>query len=77
MCCAGVCIVQNQPRKKALDHADYDHPTRQHELDHTDHTVHTDHTDQECLCPAWQIEIMNCSVGIDRLSDVWKQRRRG
>ena len=34
--------------------------TRQHE---------PDHTDQESICPAWQIQIMNCSavVAIDDL----------
>ena len=47
-----ICVVQIQPRKHGLDHADYTVPTRQHELDHTDHT---DHTDQEYICPAWQI----------------------
>ena len=33
-----ICIVQIQPRKRVLDHADCTAPTRQHELDHTDHT---------------------------------------
>ena len=45
-------VVQIQPKKPVLDHADDTAPTRQHELDHTDHT---DHTDQEYICPAWQI----------------------
>ena len=56
-CRAGrICVVQIQPRKDVLnhaDHADYTAPTRQHELDHTDHTYHTDHThhtDQESTC---------------------------
>ena len=31
-------MVQIQPRKPVLDHADYIARTRQHELDHTDHT---------------------------------------
>ena len=31
-----ICVVQIQPRKHVLDHADYTAPTRQHELDHTD-----------------------------------------
>ena len=35
-----MCIVQIQPRKHLLDHAD--NKARQHELDHTDHTVHID-----------------------------------
>ena len=47
-----ICIVQIQPRKHALDLADYTAPPRQHELDHTDHT---DHTDQGYIYPAWQI----------------------
>ena len=55
--------VQYRPNPKTqsgehvLNHADYTAPTRNHELDHTDHT---DHTDQDCVCPAWQIEAMNC-----------------
>ena len=48
-------MVQIQPRKLVLDHADYTAPTRQHELDHTDHTDHADHTDQESIRPTWQI----------------------
>ena len=46
-----ICIVQVQPRRYVLDHADYTAPTRQHELDRTDHTDHIDHTDQESICP--------------------------
>ena len=38
-----IYIVQIQPRKHELDHADYTAPSRQHDLDHTDHTDHTDH----------------------------------
>ena len=38
-------IVQIQPRKHGLDHADYTAPTRQHVPDDTDHTDRTDHTD--------------------------------
>ena len=37
-----ICIVQIQPRKYVLYHADHTAPTRQHELDHTD---------QEYICP--------------------------
>ena len=33
-------IVQIQPRKHVLGHADYAAPTRQHELDRTYHTDH-------------------------------------
>ena len=44
-------VVQIQPKKRALDHADYTAPTGQHELDYTDHTDHTDHTDQEIYLP--------------------------
>ena len=56
-----ICLLPIHPRKRALDHADYTSPTRQHEPDHTDHTDHadhTDHTDQEHICSAWQISIM-------------------
>ena len=60
-----ICVAQMQPRKHALDDADYTAPTRQHELDHTDHT---DYTDQQSVCPAWQIEIMQ--LGIDDPSHV-------
>ena len=45
-------MVQIQPRKDALDHADFTAPTQQHELDHTDHT---DHTDQKSYLSTWQI----------------------
>ena len=38
-------VVQIQLRKCDLDDADYEAPTRKHELDHTDHT------DQESICP--------------------------
>ena len=36
------CIIQIQPRKYVIDHADYTAPRRQHELYHTD---------QESICP--------------------------
>ena len=35
-------VVQTQPRKHALDRADYTAATRQHELDHTDLIDDTD-----------------------------------
>ena len=37
-----ICIVQIQPRKYVLDHADYEAPTMPHELDHAY---------QESVCP--------------------------
>ena len=40
-----ICMVQIQPRKHVVDHADYTAPTRQHELDRTDNT------DQEFVYP--------------------------
>ena len=44
-------IVQIQPRKHVLGHADDTAPTPQHEVKRTDHTDHTDRTDQEFICP--------------------------
>ena len=35
---------------RALDHADFAAPTRQHEPDHTDHADHTDQTGEGSIC---------------------------
>ena len=37
-CCTRIYVVQIQPRKVVLDHADYTALTRLHDLDHTYHT---------------------------------------
>ena len=38
-----ICVVQVQPRKHVLDHADYAAPSRQHDLP-------ADHADEGFIC---------------------------
>ena len=61
-CCITWYRVQIQNKKQVLQQQIMQTVrtalTRQHELDHTDRT---DHTDQEYICPAWQMQIVNCS----------------
>ena len=60
-----LCVVQIQPRKNGLDHADNTTLTLQHELDHTHHTDHTDHVQYVYICPEGS---RSRDVGVDDLS---------
>ena len=59
-----LCIVQIQPRKHVLDHADYTDATRQHELDHTRLGIDLS-----------AVEYVDREVGIDDLTEVWSVDR--
>ena len=59
-----ICVVQIQPRKRALDHAGYTAATRQHGLGHTDHT------DQESICPEISRYVSRIRWSVDDLSEV-------
>ena len=71
-----MCVLQTQPRKHVLDHADDAALTRQHELDHTDHTDHTDYADQERISLPCLADLDHKGgdpeAGVDFLSEVPK-----